>query len=157
MEVLPNGNIVPTTNISDKTPIEIVVRKESQSTLAACGVRNIPTQYFIELNGRNLANFYKNGPCAQRVETHYKTYPVGDRRLPDLEGIEAAEVYETVRSLIVHRDDADWRFILSSTSLITARDSRQLRATVPMQNYTVPPPAAATWLLTGECIMTTER
>lgn len=153
VEVLPNGTVRPTTEIADKTPIEIVVKEADRTTLEACGTRNSSYQYYIQLSGNNLANFYKNGLCSQRVELHYDTLHVRPGRFPDLEGVESAEIYGTVRSLLVHRDDAEWRFILSSTSLLTARESRRLKATVPIPGLKFDPEASSS-LLTGECVMT---
>lgn len=152
VEILPSGQVRPGTGISDKTPIEIVVRKAVPDAVQACGNGNGTSEYFAEINGTNMAEFFRHGLCSQRLKVNYD-YHIAEGGAPDLKRIEAAEVYGGVRSLLVARDDADWRFTFSSTDLLTSREARRLRVAVPNPRI-VGNPDANISILSGECVMT---
>jgi hypothetical protein len=155
MEVSPDGTFTPSSAPYDHGPIRVDVRQAGEFALGACGERNTPTQYFLEVTGSSL--FRNNGLCDQRVYVHNKYYPIADRKAPDLEGIDAVGVRDT-NSFSIHRADADWRFVLSSTDLTTDRESKRLRTTVPYiapSRESIFDPKASVSLLTGECTMIT--
>ncbi len=153
LEVLPEGQLRPLLQISDKSSIQIDVIMASQATIDACGVRTIPKQYYVILKGKDLGPIFNEGLCAQRLEPRNRTYPIGSGKLPDFEGFEASEIYgSATSSLLVHREDADWRFTLTTTYLMTARESRRIRATAPIPGVIAKPQSSVS-LMMGDCVM----
>jgi hypothetical protein len=153
MEVHPDGTVKPTTDYSDRTPIEIIIKEAGQNTQEYCVWDKYPIHYYVEIKGNQLAARYSIGSCDQSVQIDTKLTHVGNQSFQALEQVESVTTHYRPMSLLVHRDDADWRFVLSSTDLTTVRESRQLRATFPQPQITFDP-KASTWFLTGECVMT---
>jgi hypothetical protein len=139
MEVLPNGTYRPLTDAA--STLEIRVRVSNDWKM--CGA----SEYYIELSGNEFASLYDDLPCSQQVKLFFTQL----NKQGDLETLDANIGHSM--SLLVHRDDVEWRFVLSDTSLITARESRKLRimAPNPKTNYDA---SANISMLTDECIIT---
>jgi len=155
MEVLRDGTVKPLTDYSDRTPVEIDVKEAGQDLQETCAAWGKSlTRYYIEIKGNQLATRYNVSSCEQSVQIDTESTHIGNQSFNTIEKIESVTTFYSPFTLLVHRDDAGWRFVLSYTDLMTAQDSRQLRATLPQGSISYDPKAGV-WFLTGECILTT--
>jgi hypothetical protein len=150
MDVLPGGKFEPRLDSEDRT-VEIVVRRKGKETRRMCA---LSTEYYVEMTDFLHFHFDKYNPCEQMVWV--KIGSVREGRAQDHDTIEELHASDSVQeSVIVKRDDADWRFIESSTYLATALDVREGKAARPLSpNFPSPRAEASVSMISGACIMT---
>jgi hypothetical protein len=72
---------------------------------------------------------------------------------PELRNLRASIGKPRLQSLEVARDDVEWRFVLSSTSITTEKRARELRITAPPNPLIKWQAEAGVYFITGECIL----
>ena len=147
IKAFPNGSYQPAVDFTGNSQVIINIREASKDQEVLCGFPGYPKYFsYAEMQGPFLARMYSQGA------------PVCSEVKPSFEHSTLNKVAGSARemSFIVSRDDNDWRFIISRTELTTEREGRELRilALQPGINYDA---EADVWMITGQCIMTTNE
>lgn len=115
-----------------------------------CGWNEHSRHLYIELSGNDLVEIYNSDYCSQIVKEDSQVDRAGSQNVPALNKVTGVLLRSSPMSVVVDKEDVDWRFILSLTDLTTVRDSRRLRILVPKLGNSFDP-KASTWFITGEC------
>jgi hypothetical protein len=167
MDVSPSWEFKPE-RLKPSRTLDISVMKKGKELLSECSgnpgnlnpaeaefaarmAANNGFEYYVHIVDGEDLHLQKYYPCAQFVWITVGTARQGTQGHDAIERVSATSSQRT--SLIVMRDDADWRFIASWTDLDTARSAREMDITHPIPNYHRTP-AARVSMMTGECIMT---
>jgi hypothetical protein len=112
--------------------------------------------YYIEIADFNQLFDTRNGPvgdlCKQVVVIDFGNRIPPDKE-PELKGLQASIGKPHLNSLEVARDDVEWRFVLSGTSIMTEKRARELRITAlpnPLIHWQA---MADVYFITGHCIL----
>jgi hypothetical protein len=153
LDVTPNGNVNPTTDYSQRTSIKIVVRDAGAYKRKVCGWDEHSRHLYIELSGNDIVELYNRDYCSQIMKVFRQSRQVGGQSTWLLKSITG--VFLGPMSVVVAKDDADWRYIMSFTDLTTSRESREMRILHP--KFKLFDPKASTSFVTGECILETDN
>ena len=167
--VFPNGSFVPVKSNESKQ-IKIIIKEPKAFTSDYCSWKD-KHDYYIELFGADFLVLQDQDICDQQITygiTHtnepgssqkFKSsgFPKPSETFKDrpLNAVSANLRTSRPISLILVKDDGDWRFILSSTNLETEKSARELRVGSTFA-YDIKS-SASLWMLTGECIMATSH
>jgi hypothetical protein len=141
MDVTPDGNYKP---FGENRPAKITIKLINDKTDESCQANH----YHFEIDdnsGLFSAQPYETNSCTQLLQLHKHT-------TSELENAEGIVIYPRQMTVVITRDDNDWRFVLSKTHLSTTRSTRMSKIEVPQvaQFFT---PEARVNFVTGECIM----
>jgi len=134
--------------------IEVTVRDAGKFKRNVCGWDERSKHFYIDLSGSELARFYNHDYCAQIVKEETQEHHTGGQSALVLNKITGTLAGSSPMAIVLDRDDADWRFILSTTSITTSWDSRRIKVLDPYLPAP-PPPEAGIAFVTGECILET--
>jgi hypothetical protein len=170
MTVLPDGSYKPEADFSDRNrAIEVTVRQlNMEGSKAKCGT--IWALYAVEIKGNELASDWQDA-CSQQVEVSReaaKSVPgaVVQPIFGNIRRVEAVSYFSTSKTLLLHRADTDWRFVISSSDLTTDKDARELNGSNYIdrhpwkqdRSWTLTFDAkASAWLMTGTCKLVVGR
>jgi hypothetical protein len=147
IHAFPNGSYKPEVDFTGNPRVVINIREASKHAAEFCGSPDTPKHfYYAEMQGADLVKMYSEfaPPCTQAT--------------PSFEQSTLNKVKGSAHdmSFIINRDDNDWRFVISGIDLTTEREGRKLRilAPQPQINYDA---EADVWMITGQCIMTTNQ
>jgi hypothetical protein len=108
---------------------------------------------YVELKDNRLEYEYSK-PCDQKINTilrpHSEGLVYGFNTRPDEFSAEIGA--SAPMSLIIERDDVEWRFIISMTELLTSKGARELRYGHNDQSIQWKSEAKVSFI-TGECIL----
>jgi hypothetical protein len=112
--------------------------------------------YYIEIVDFNQLFDSRIGPlgdlCKQVVVIDFENRIPPDKE-PELKGLQASIGKPHLNSLEMARDDVEWRFVLSGTSIMTEKRARELRITAPPNPLIHWQAMAHVYFITGDCIL----
>jgi hypothetical protein len=147
MKVSPDGNYKP---VAEANPITLKIRLKKMNK--GWSFEDVcPKKYdYVEVEtNESLFSTGVSTSCFQTVDSRF--VPPKSLDTPaELEEVNATIKPErrTNLTLEIPKDDVEWRFLLSSTSLTTGRRSRELRVSSPRFDFV---PEAEVHFITGEC------
>jgi hypothetical protein len=163
MDVSPNGQFKPIAEQSMSASLGIRVHYSP----GMCGDPYMHDSYVIEITGNKLfGGLVNQTSCEDYMNLEFKDTPKPAKgQAPEpcredgcghpLERLEDSVARSTSPvSIILQRDDNDWRFIMSVTELTTEREERKTRILVPPQPGIKYEALANSVFLTGECLLT---
>jgi hypothetical protein len=132
-----------------------------------CVDPSIHNSYAIEITGNDLfGELVNQTSCEDYINLEFEDTPKAAKGQPpepclqvgcgrNLERLQDSVARSTSPvSIILQRDDNDWRFIMSATELTTEREERKTRILVPPQRGVKYEALASSVFLTGECLLT---
>jgi hypothetical protein len=149
-QIFPDGKHQSKVDDSSKTSITMRL-KYGLNDLCSKG-----RIYFIEIVDLSGPFDTRSGPvgdlCKQVVVMDFETRIPPDKE-PELRDLQVSIGKPRLQSLEVARDDVEWRFVLSSTSITTEKRARELRITAPPNPLIKWQAKADIYFITGECIL----